>query len=68
MERKKVSATHFTCDRSYLREAIAIGYTSIDIAKQDRDNIDEDELAAFRGLAKSDARLTEIQVTESIVQ
>ena len=37
-------------------------------AKQDRDNIDADELASFRMLAKSYAGLTEVQVTESIEQ
>ena len=33
-------------------------------AKQDRDNIDKAELAAFRLLAKRYAGLTEVQVTE----
>ena len=37
-------------------------------AKQDRDNIDADELASFRMLAKSYAGLTEVQVTEMIEQ
>ena len=37
-------------------------------AKQDRDNIDADELASFRMLAKSYAGLTEAQVTELIEQ
>jgi hypothetical protein len=35
-------------------------------AKKDRDNIDDDELAAFRLLAKGYAVLTEPQVTELI--
>lgn len=33
-------------------------------AKKDRDNIDDDELIAFRLLAKSYARLTELQVAQ----
>jgi hypothetical protein len=37
-------------------------------AKQDRDNIDEAELVAFRLLAKSYAGLTEAQVAELIDQ
>ena len=37
-------------------------------AKQDRDNIDADELASFRMHAKSYAGLTEVQVTELIEQ
>ena len=37
-------------------------------AKQDRDNIDADELAAFRGLAKNYAELTEVQITELVSQ
>lgn len=37
-------------------------------AKQDRDNIDADELASFRMLAKSYAGLTGMEVTELIVQ
>ena len=37
-------------------------------AKQDRDNIDADELASFRMLAKSYAGLTGMKVTELIVQ
>ena len=37
-------------------------------AKQDRDNIDADEFASFRMLAKSYAGLTGMEVTELIVQ
>jgi hypothetical protein len=37
-------------------------------AKQDRDNIDADELAAFRALAKNYAELSEAQVTELVAQ
>ena len=37
-------------------------------AKQDRDNIDADELAAFRALAKNYAELSEVQVTELVEQ
>ena len=37
-------------------------------AKQDRDDIDADELASFRMLAKSYAGLTGMEVTELIVQ
>jgi hypothetical protein len=37
-------------------------------AKQDRDNIDVDELAAFRVLAKKYGGLTDVQVTELVEQ
>ena len=37
-------------------------------AKQDRDNIDADELAAFRVLAKNYAELTEVQISELVKQ
>ena len=37
-------------------------------AKQDRDNIDADELAAFRVLAKTYAALTETQIAELVEQ
>ena len=37
-------------------------------AKQDRDNIDADELVAFRTLAKSYAELSDVQVTELVEQ
>ena len=37
-------------------------------AKQDRDNIDADELAAFRGLAKNYVELTEVHITELVSQ
>jgi hypothetical protein len=37
-------------------------------AKQDRDNIDADELAAFRALAKNYAELSEAQMTELVAQ
>ena len=37
-------------------------------AKQDRDNIDADELAVFRALAKNYAELSEAQVTELVEQ
>ena len=33
-------------------------------AKKDRDNIDDDELAAFRSLAKGYAGLTELQIDQ----
>jgi hypothetical protein len=35
-------------------------------AKQDRDNVDDDELAAFRQLAKSYERLTESEISQLI--
>ena len=37
-------------------------------AKQDRDNIDADELEAFRALAKNYAELSDAQVTELVKQ
>ena len=37
-------------------------------AKQERDNIDADELAAFRVLAKTYAALTETQIAELVEQ
>ena len=37
-------------------------------AKQDRDNIDADELEAFRVLAKKYAELSDAQVTELVKQ
>ena len=37
-------------------------------AKQDRDNIDADELEAFPVLAKNYAELSEVQVTELVKQ
>lgn len=37
-------------------------------AKQDRDNIDADELVAFRALAKNYAELSDVQVTELVEQ
>jgi hypothetical protein len=37
-------------------------------AKQDRDNIDADELAAFRALAKNYAELSKVQVNELVEQ
>ena len=37
-------------------------------AKQDRDNIDADEIKAFRALAKNYAELSEAQVTELVTQ
>ena len=35
-------------------------------AKKDRDNIDDNELAAFRWLAKAYADLTELQVADLV--
>lgn len=35
-------------------------------AKQDRDNIDADALAAFRVLAKNYAELSEVQISELV--
>lgn len=37
-------------------------------AKQDRDNIDHDELAAFRKLAQAYGRMTDLELASSLSQ